>query len=123
MPRAPKIPAKKVFDELERQVTRQDRSVFAPMLADALGVKPSRTAWRQFAKRNPDRYVKAVGELARMNGYADKTEKHIFRHDPKLLAEELVQRMGEDKARETLVNFGLPASLIPGKPAIEGETA
>ncbi len=97
------------------------------MLADAVGVKPSRTAWRQFGKKAPDRYVKAIGELAKLNGYVEKTEKHIIRHDAKSLALELVNRVGEDKARNILTNFGLPASLIPESgPApvtVDGETA
>lgn len=126
MQKNPNIPAQAVFDQIETQIARQDRGVFATMLADALGVKPSRTAWRSFGKKNPDRYVKAVGELARLNGYADKTEKHIYRHDPKSLALELVNRLGEDKARSVLTNFGLPATLIPSDTqmpeVIDGET-
>lgn len=121
MPKPPNIPAKNVRDALEKRVARQDRQPFQEMLATAMSVAPSPTAWKRFATKNPDRYTKAVQELAKMSGYVDRTEHVHIRHDAQSVAAELVKRFGQDKARAILSNMGLPASLA-GPEAIEGES-
>ncbi len=122
----PRIPGQAVVDQLEKRLARYDRGPFQGMLADALSVKPSRTAWRKLAAKNPERYVAAVSQLAKPAGFGERSETLSVSMDLTSLAETLVARHGADKAQKMLGLFGLPASLAENSDTtttIEGEAS
>lgn len=113
MPNPPRLPKASVVARIRAQVARNDRTPFADILADALSVAPSKTAFRQLARQNPRQYVSMVKELAELNGYAQRTEHRRVNIDATAIAAEIAARMGADKAREILPAFGLPSTLVP----------
>jgi hypothetical protein len=113
MPKAPKIPSAEVVAGIRRQVVKNDRAPFADILADALSVAPSKTAMRQLARQNPRQFVSMLRELADLNGYASRSEHVTVKHDARSMALELVNRVGPERAKAVLADFGLPSSLIP----------
>jgi hypothetical protein len=50
------------------------RDPFKQLLARVMNCAPDRDSLEAFAKRNPDRWIKGVADLARLSGYADKIE-------------------------------------------------
>ena len=110
-----KLPGKAVTKKLEERLARYDRGPFQSMLADALAVKPSLTAWRKLAARSPERYVAAVTQLAKPSGFGERSESIQVKANLSDLASTLVARHGEDKAGKMLSLFGLPAELAQNR--------
>ena len=113
MPKAPRLPPDKIFADIEAQLARLDRAPFRKPLAEALGVAPSRTAWRKLAKRDPAKWAAAVATLGKSAGMPETVQTISVNLEPQQLANQLVTRYGTDKAREMLRMHGLPESLIP----------
>ena len=112
----PKMPGKEVVARIHKQIAKQDRVPFTGLLAEAIAVAPSKTAMRSLARQDPRKYVSMIKDLAELSGYAQRTESIQIRHDARSMALELVNRVGPDRAKEILADFGLPSSLVPNKP-------
>lgn len=121
MPKGPRIPKKLIREELLKRIQRQDRGPFAEILADAVSAKPTLKAWRQLAKSDPDKYARSIASMAKVSGFADRSESVTVNMDVNQLAETLINRYGPAKARTMLELHGLPTSLIPDTSAIDGE--
>ena len=117
MPKPPKIPGDEVTKALEARLMRYDRSPFMGMLADAATVAPSKTAWRKLARRDPEKYVRAVSTLAKTAGFADKTESVKITGTLDELVNILVARHGPEKTMTVLQSMGLPTTLVSASSA------
>lgn len=104
---------KEIRKTIEMRVSSHDRSVFKPLLADALENAPTAKAWKKLAKTSVPRYVQSVQGLARLNGYADKTEHVVEKRDIKETVTLIVAQRGIEGARKMLEGAGLPLSLLP----------
>ena len=112
MPRPPRIPPKEITERIKEQLARYDRNPFKDVLADALTVAPSKTAWRRFAKKDPGKYSQAIATLAKPAGFAEKSESLVINMDANKMAQELIARFGREKGQQLLEAAGLPTSLI-----------
>lgn len=99
---------KEIRKTIEMRVSSHDRSVFRPLLADALENAPTAKAWKKLAKTSVPRYVQSVQGLARLNGYADKTEHVVEKRDIKETVTLIVAQRGIEGARKMLQGAGLP---------------
>ena len=113
VPKPPRLPPDKVFAEIEAQLARLDRAPFRKPLAEALGVAPSRSAWRKLAKNDPGKWSSAVATLAKSAGMPETVQSISVNLEPQQLANQLVTRYGTERAREMLKMHGLPENLIP----------
>src|SRR6186713_1716662 len=59
---------------ISRQLRDYDRSPFLDLLAKVMERFPTEEALTEFAEKNPDRYVFALVQLAKLSGYTDKQE-------------------------------------------------
>lgn len=115
MPRPPKLPEREVFQRIESRLARYDRGPFQEQLARALACGPSKSAWRSLAKKNPAAWAQSVEKLAKVSGFAERTESLSLTMDPQQIARELVARHGPDKAALLLQAAGLPSGLVSGE--------
>jgi hypothetical protein len=113
------MPAQEIVDAIKRQVATGSREPFADILATALAVPPSKTAFRSLARQNPRQYVQTLKDLAELTGFATRHESIQIKHDARSMALELVNRVGRERATAILADFGLPSSLIPAQTAAE----
>ena len=109
----PKIPKKLIVERIQAQLSRYERAPFQKPLAMALANAPGHKHWRDMAKADPDKWARAVSQLAKTAGFAEVKEIRKSSDDPEKLAKELTARFGHTKARELIAAAGLPASLIP----------
>lgn len=82
-------------------------------------MKPSLTAWRKMAKADPEKYTRALSNLTKIAGYTERSESLNVTMDARDLAQTLVARYGQDKAKAMLELHGLPASLLGVETASE----
>lgn len=61
--------------QLLTQLRDRERDPFAEILSDFMGAAPEPDRLKEFAYDNPDKWVKAVEVLAKLVGYADRTEQ------------------------------------------------
>ena len=108
-----KIPKQLIVDRIQAQLSQYDRAPFQKPLAMALANAPGHKHWRDMAKADPDKWARAVAQLAKTAGFAEVKENRNIGVDPEKLAKELTARFGHTKARELITAAGLPASLIP----------
>lgn len=94
-------------DDLINQLRRYDRSPFLEMLAIWLESAPDAEAIADWAKKKPDLWAKAMGDLAKMSGFTEKQEVlHTYR------VENMSDSQLEDRARELAGRLGLQ---LPGE--------
>lgn len=63
--------------DLLSRLSNYDRSVFMEMLAEALHEKPTPSAIKAFADKQPDRFAQYVTQIAKLSGFNDKLEVDI----------------------------------------------
>ena len=107
-----RVPADAIIAEIEKQLGSYDRTPFHNQLARAIACGPSRTAWQRLAKQNPEKWARALTDLSRVSGFADRKEQIVIKPEPEQVAKELVARFGRAKACTMLESAGLPTSLI-----------
>ena len=102
---------KEIIERIKGQIGQMDRSIFDEQLATAVACGPKPVHWNKLAKNDPESWSRAVQNLARMRGYADK--KEITTVTPKLteIADELKVRFGEEGARRLLEAAGVDSML------------
>jgi len=66
---AQRVAAADAIDLIAQQLEALDRAPFRRMLAEVLGVKPTRAALAKFANKSPDRWAQALAILAQLSGY------------------------------------------------------
>ena len=111
---------KEIIARIKAQIGGLDRSIFDEQLATAVACGPKPAAWKKLAKDDPESWSRALQNLARMRGYADK--KEVTNITPKLsdVAQEVLRRFGEKQGQLLLEAAGVDEMLMPA-PAIEGE--
>ena len=113
MASAPMLDPDEIRKTIQQRVSAHDREVFQPLLTTALDNAPTAKAWRKLAKNNVPRYVQSVQGLAKLNGYADKTEHVVEKRDLKQTVTLIVAQRGIEGAKKMLEGAGLPLSLLP----------
>ncbi len=113
MSNALRVSKKAVVERIQAQLSSYSRAPFHKPLATALANAPGHKHWRDLAKSDPDKWARAVGQLAKTAGYAEVKEVHKISNDPEKLARELVARFGHTRARILVQAAGWPADLIP----------
>ena len=112
----PKLPAKDVIAQIQRQIGRLDRSVFTETLATAVACAPSATSWRKLSKKDPESWSRAVVNMSKLTGFAERKETVTFTPKMADVATELVARFGEEQARMLLKAAGAPENILPAPP-------
>ncbi len=112
MAKGPQIPAKAVKAAIAKSIADKNRDVFSQPLVDALHLAPRKKDLQELRK-NPELWGRHIRTLSSLNGYIEKTVHETRHYDIAQLAEILLARYGEDKAREMLRLHNLPSSLIP----------
>ncbi len=96
-------------------IARGAREPFREILSSAVAAAPSGEAWSALAERHPDRYVRAVRDIAPLahHAYAPRSsvEHTSVSLDATAVALELVRRYGPERAGAMLEASGLPAAL------------
>lgn len=65
--------------KVSEQLEALDRAPFRAMLAEFLGVQPTKAALRRFANKSPDRWAQALAILGSLAGFTkDSTQINIF---------------------------------------------
>lgn len=64
-------------EELRRSLQRYNRQPFVDLLSEWLQCAPSPERVREFAEKNPEKYIQAVSQLARLGGFTEKTESQV----------------------------------------------
>lgn len=72
--RVPKRDLPHNLPPIAAELSELSRTPFVAELSDWLGTKPTRAALQKFANRFPDRWVNGISALAKLVGYADKSE-------------------------------------------------
>ena len=98
---------------IQDRLDRYDRGPFREILTDATAQRPSLTAWRKLAAKDPEKWSRAVGNLAKTAGFADRSETVNVKFDINQLIDQTIKRYGPDKARAIIqsMNLPLPQSL------------
>ena len=112
MPKKPNLPMAEVKAALDKRIGSHDRSIFRNILTDSLVYKPRAKDWRKL-REDPEKHARTVATLAKLNGFADRSESVNVTMDVNKLAETLINRYGPEKARKMLELHGLPTSLVP----------
>jgi hypothetical protein len=108
-----RVPGDDIIDRIEQQLARGDRSPVQGVLATALACAPSKTAWQRAAKKDPFKYSRALADLHRTAGFADRKEQITVKATPDDVARELVAKYGYDGALERWkMHTTLPVSYI-----------
>lgn len=55
-------------------LAEQNRAIFYPSISEAINSAPTKSEWKRFSGRFPDRWAGALSTLAKLAGYSDKTE-------------------------------------------------
>lgn len=95
--------------DLEVKLRGYDRSPFHELLAMYLECYPDPESIQAFANKYPDRYFTALGHLARVSGYTDKTETSI---NVNVNIGQLSDSQLEDRMREMAKQLNLPTPEI-----------
>ena len=113
MAKLTRIPGSEVLARIQERLDRYDRGPFRELLTDSLAVKPSLTAWRKLATKDPEKYSRAVTNLAKTAGFADRSETVSVKFNLNELIDQTIARYGPDRARQIIqgMNLPLPASL------------
>jgi hypothetical protein len=85
-------------------LARYDRTPFIDLLALFMECTPEMEVIEQFAERYPDRFVKALSDLGRLAGFAEKTQLDVT-----LTAQvsALSDSQLEDRLRQTAERLGI----------------
>lgn len=98
-------------NELRARLRQYDRSPFIELLAGWMECAPDSEAIASFAKRSPDRYVAALAAMARMAGFADKTESTAD-INLNLNVSRMSDSQVEDRLAELAARLGMPDPRI-----------
>ena len=96
-------------EEIRRRLRAYDRTPFLDLLGIMLECAPTEAAIRKLAENAPERYVMALGQLARTAGYTDKTEAT---YNVNLNVTQMSDSQLEDKARSIAAKLQLPAPFV-----------
>lgn len=116
------LPQGEVRERIKQRIARYDRAPFQDHLATALERGPKPAHWHALAKKNPARWADAVSTLAKVSGFAERSESVHVQLGPQEIAQQLVARHGQQKALELLKAAGLPTSLIETGVTLEHES-
>ncbi len=96
-------------DQLRMRLRQYDRMPFLDLLAAMLECAPTEADLRRLARTHPDRYITALGQLARTSGFTDKTEVN---HNVNLTVGKMSDSQIMDRLRELQDQIGLPAPNV-----------
>lgn len=96
-------------DQLRQRLRQYDRTPFLDLLAGMLECAPTEQDLRRLARAHPDRYIGALGQLARTSGYTDKTEVN---HNVNLTVGQMSDSQIEDRIRQLAEQLRLPAPNV-----------
>lgn len=108
MAKLKRITGPEVLARIQDRLDRYDRGPFREMLTDAVAQKPSLTAWRKLAAKDPEKWSRAVTGLAKTAGFADRSESVNVKLDINELIDQTISRYGPDRARAILASMNLP---------------
>jgi len=119
-----KLPGDDVIAEIEKQLGNYDRTPFHEQLARAAACGPTKSAWRKMSKDDPGKWARALVDLGKIAGFAERREQVIIKPEVEDVARELVAKYGYVKALQMWRNHDLPLDKIEVYAnVIEGETA
>lgn len=102
-------------------LAEQNRAIFYPSISEAINSAPTKSEWKRFSGRFPDRWANAVSALARLAGYSDKTETT---HNINItLAARLQTARGRDAIDATPTSAVVPLTLAAPIAATHDEPA
>lgn len=93
-------------DELRRRLQAYDRTPFLDLLGVFLECAPTELDIKAMAKKNPDKWMNAMSQLARTAGFTDKTETT---HNVNLNIGQMSDSQLEDRVRHLQQQLALPA--------------
>jgi hypothetical protein len=99
-------------DELRMRLRQYDRTPFLDLLAIWLESAPSEDQIKSFARKNPDKWVNSLSQIARTAGFTDKTE---LTHNINLVVGQMSDSQLEDRLRALTHELQLPAPAKGGK--------
>lgn len=84
---------------VKAQLGRLSREPFLELLAELMETRPSAKALKALAERAPDKWVKTTGDLARLGGYADRSEhtENVYVAIGHMSDMELVQKLRDTR--------------------------
>lgn len=120
-----RLPGDDIIERIGAQLAQHDRKPVQSVLATALACAPSKTAWARAARRDPFKYARALADLHRTAGFAERKEQVTVKISPEEAARELVAKHGYEKALMLWqMGTSLPVTYIEKfKNVINGELA
>src|SRR5919106_2125185 len=105
-------------DQLRAKLRSYDRTPFIDLLALWMECTPDRTTLELFANKYPDRFVKAMIELGRLAGYADKMQVDV---NLTTKVQSLSDSQLEDRLRQNAERLGISVPPILSLEAVTVE--
>jgi hypothetical protein len=99
----------RAMDGIDAKLRNYDRTPFLDLLAAYLDAFPSAEALEAFAEKYPDRYVTALGHIARVAGYTDKTESSI---NVNINVRAMSDSQLEDRLKQLAKQVEVPATVL-----------
>lgn len=93
-------------DQLRIRLRQYDRGPFLDLLALMLECAPTEADLQRLARSHPDRYINAIGQLARTGGFTDKTEVN---HNVNVSVTQMSDSQIEDRIKQLAEQMALPA--------------
>ncbi len=120
-----RLPGDEIIERIAAQLAQHDRQPVQGVLATALACAPSKTAWARAARRDPFKYARALADLHRTAGFAERKEQVTLKITPEEAARQLVEKHGFEKACLKWQMADLPAAIIEkfDPKVIDGELA
>ena len=98
-------------DELRMRLRQYDRTPFLDLLAIWLESMPTEDQIAAFARKNPDKWVNSLSQIARTAGFTDKTE---LTHNINLVVGQMSDSQLEDRLKALTHELSLPAPAKGG---------
>jgi hypothetical protein len=106
--------------DARRRIESLDRTVFADELIRVMGKRPSEANLQKWANRYPDRWIVALCNLARLNGYTDRSESvalHLHANVTAMSDAELEIELSRATALLSLASSNPNAITLDAKPS------
>ena len=115
-------------DQLRAKLRNYDRTPFLDLLALWMDCTPDQATLELFAEKYPDRFIKAMVELGRLAGYADKMQVDV---NLTTKVQSLSDSQLEDRLRRNAERLGisvppilsLEAETVPSEPDSPSQSA